>query len=167
MDYTIETIGGSSYIIIRDGANIHQIPLEAISTWGTLLGQTDPGETLEAILQYQEPESGSNIWGGLYDAVNVSLDEMAKAGVPPEFAEELLQDTTSPFPTRETREVLEQVRAESAESIQASGTRVTGLDSLKAELSESYGQEIKDGRVSFIDKLQPVYEIEPSSGNSY
>ena len=170
MTHTIETLAGVTYIIIHDGSDVTQIPIEAISSWGALLGHTDPGDTLDAILSYTPPVTGGDFWGGLYGAVSDGLDQMSQAGVPPEFAEDLLQDNSSPLPTKEARDKLIEVREKSEEAIQNSpGQRPESLDidALKADLAENYGQQIKDARVDFIDQLQPVYQVVPSSGESY
>jgi hypothetical protein len=168
MSHTIETLAGVTYVIIHDGNNVMQIPLEAISSWGALLGHTDPGDSLDAILSYNPPVSASDIWGGLYEAVTEGLDEMSQSGVPPEFAEELLQDDTAPLPTQEARDKLKKVRGKSEEVIQNTPSHQLpaslDIDALKADLAENYGQQIQEARVSFIDNLQPVYNVIPQAG---
>lgn len=171
MSHTIETLAGITYVIVHDGNDVMQIPLEAISSWGALLGHTDPGDTLDAILSYSPPVTGEDIWGGLYDAVSDGLDQMSQAGVPPEFAEELLQDDTAPLPTKAARDKLKEVRGKSEEAIANSpGNQrpdILDVDALKADLAENYGQQIQDAKVSFIDSLQPVYTVVPPDGQAY
>lgn len=170
MTHTIETLAGVTYVIIHDGSDVIQIPIEAISSWGALLGHTDPGDTLDAILGYTPPETGEDIWGGLYGAVVEGLDQMSQSGVPPEFAEELLQDDTAPLPTKAARAKLKEVRGKSEEAILNSpGQCPVGLDidALKADLTDNYGQQIQDAKVDFIDQLQPVYQVLPPSGEGY
>lgn len=170
MTHTIETLAGNTYVIIHDGSDVIQIPIDAISSWGALLGHTDTGDTLEAILGYTPPEMGEDIWGGLYEAVVDGLDQMSQSGVPPEFAEELLQDDSSPLPTKKARDKLVKVRGKSEEAILNSPgqrSKSIDIDAIKADLAENYGQQIKDARVDFIDQLQPVYTVAPPSGEGY
>lgn len=60
-------------LIIDEGDHIREIPLEAISSYGELLGYSCPRETVEAILAIVEngepdpdPETGDNVWTDSY-----------------------------------------------------------------------------------------------------
>lgn len=60
-------------LVIDSGDHIREIPLEAISSYGELLGYSCPRETVEAILDIVEngepdpdPETGDNVWTDSY-----------------------------------------------------------------------------------------------------
>lgn len=60
-------------------------PLDAIASWGELLGTGSDAETVAAMLQAHErrdscdPQTGRNAWTGAYEALEAALDDTATA----------------------------------------------------------------------------------------
>lgn len=87
VDFEIaDTPGLGSTITIHVGeSSIHVIPLTAIASWGELLGITDPGDILDAILHVAkhgepdpDPETGENAWTPAYEALQAREQKRAK-----------------------------------------------------------------------------------------
>lgn len=96
METSIQSIMGMECIVIETEEGGEIIPLQAIASWGILLGLTDTQEILKAIREHQATPANPgqpNEWTPLYDALQAGLREMAKAGVPTEFMVELLDPT--------------------------------------------------------------------------
>jgi hypothetical protein len=166
MNYTIQEIDRMKYVIIEEGTTIHQIPLQAVSSWGLLLGLSDPIEILDRILTYQEPsvDSGQeNIWGPLYEALGEGLDKMSAAGVPSELMEFLLDPSLgSPVPGAETLDKISVAQEEANATISSCPTpsiTAKNLNGLKETLENEFSEDIQASKDEFIDMLAPVYEI--------
>lgn len=63
-------------IEVTEGSHTHVIPVEALASWGELLGYEDPVDTFNAILHVAEngepepdPETGENVWTAPYVAL--------------------------------------------------------------------------------------------------
>jgi len=169
MNYQIQNVSGTNYIMIESGTTIHQIPVPALSSWGLLLGLTDPGEIIKKILTYRELENDSseNIWGPLYEALNEGLDKMSAAGVPPELMEILLDpEMGSPVPGQETLDKIATTQQESNAIIDACApTKITKteIDNLGTQIKNSFSQDIEKSKLEFIDNLAPRYELVEAS----
>ena len=85
-DLSVEVLGGR--LVIREPRNIREIPLEAIASYGELLGYADPMEALEAIIHIQDhgepdpcPETGENVWTDAYTLLSHREEEREKEAV--------------------------------------------------------------------------------------
>lgn len=159
--YSIQTIAGKDYILLEREDISHQIDMDAMSSWGVLLGITDEAELLKAIVQHASTEGDTVDWGELYDALGENLDAMSASGVPVELAEDLLDPSLgSPVPGPEKTEKLEMARAKAISDLWAE-TSPPDLDetALTALVSEIDSNKVKTGRTDFIDALAPVYEV--------
>lgn len=163
MDFSIEQIGPQKFIIIDEGNDsLRQIPLEAIASWGTLLGLTDTEAILNAIVTYQEPaDHTENIWGPLYGALQPCTDEMARAGVPSDTMEVLLDPVLgSPVPGSALLSDLQTARSTSITAIDACPAD-HGLDlaSVASTIDTDHAPEIESHRASFLDSITPSYTV--------
>lgn len=159
--YSVQTIAGKDYILLEREDISHQIDMDAISSWGVLLGITDEAELLKAIVQHASTEGSTVNWGELYDALGENLDAMSASGVPVGLAEDLLDPLLgSPVPGPEKIEKLERVRAKAISDLW-SEISPPDLDeaALTALVFEIDSNKVKVGRTDFIDALAPVYEI--------
>lgn len=161
MDYSIEELNGSTSAIIRDGADVHQIPIAALASWGALLGMDDSGDVLDAILAHWEPlpVPGPNAWTPLYDVLGAALTEMSKAGVPPEFMADLLDPSLgAPVPAARTMSMV--ARAQEVAPMGATLGPVRDLGELRSLLRLDYAQEIADQKTAFLDAIAPTFTID-------
>lgn len=169
MDFRIEELGGLPYLVAEstndDGsAHIHQIDMRAISSWGLLLGLTDPGEIAQAILTHKEEPvlpGENNMWTDLYDSLGQGLDAMSMAGVPPEYMEDLLDpELGAPVPGVELLDVIEEARGKGRDKVKENKPDKDMKDELN-ELLSGHEEKIKEIRLEFVDKLAPVHELPP------
>ena len=164
MESRVEEVEGSEYLILSEGDKMYQIDLRALSSWGMLLGLTDEVEIVGAILRFQDKpvQAGEpNVWTPMYEALGEGLDELSQAGVPPEYVEDVM-NSDAPFPTPETAARIEKAQADGRQKMDEYPD-VLGDDA--ASVSETlvgHTDKVKAGRVDFIDKLAPVYELPPT-----
>ncbi|AMM44206.1 hypothetical protein KITKAT_37 [Arthrobacter phage Kitkat] len=170
MQYSIQVLGGQRTIIAEDGPNMHCIPVEAIASWGTLLGVDDPAEVLDLILNFAEKpvaHGEPNVWTAPYAALEAGLDQMALAGVPPEHMPDLLDpELGAPIPGPDLHEELTKARESSRAEI---GTQlrcgpmtrdaVQATAAFKETLAAEVGEEVAALKVAFLDQLAPVYTV--------
>ncbi len=163
--YSVQEIAGKSYIILQSADSSFQIDMDAISSWGVLLGLTDKAEIVRSILQESGAELGTVDWSELYNALGENLDAMSLSGVPVEFAEDLLDPSLgSPVPGAEKIEKLERVRNKAKTNLWAvaGGEQLTDA-ALSGLVTKIDSERVKNGRTDFIDALSPVYELTPNS----
>lgn len=168
MDISIQDpMGNGNEVIMfvdNDDQTVHCIPMEAIASWGELLGITDQDEIIETILNFEEHPS-ENPWGPLYDALRENLDELSKAGVPPEFMHDLVDpEMPSPYPGPKAQKKL--VNARKAARTQINKRQRKNRKAV-SEFRQSLHQKL-DGkadrverhRTKFLDDNSPTYLIE-------
>lgn len=158
-----ETVDGTEYLIAENGNDTHLIDIRAIASWGLLLGMTDPGEIVAAILRFKEEPAlpgQPNVWTPLYEALDTGLDALSAAGVPPEHMEDLLDPALgSPVPGPGVCAELEKARGRGRAKVLESPD-VWG--DTAAEVAEALADKvgvIAEARLAFVDKLAPVYEV--------
>jgi hypothetical protein len=165
VDLRIEEIEGDQYLIVQEGDAIHQIDLRAVSSWGLLLGLTDPSEIVRRILRFEEKPVGKgkpNLWTPLYETLGEGLDQMSRAGVPAEYMEDMLDPALgSPIPGTEILDRIAAAQTEAVAAIDADPEKFGDISTDVGALLESHGQQISEMRTAFVDALAPVYEIAP------
>lgn len=147
-----------------DDKSVHCIPVQAIASWGELLGITDQDEIIETILNFEETP-GENPWGPLYDALQENLDELSKAGVPAEFMHDLVDPTLpSPIPGPEAQKKLVNVRKAARTKM---GKRMKKKPKKVSEFRQKLHQQldgratrIEQNRTKFLDENSPRYLVE-------
>ncbi len=168
MKISIQDLYGGKFIIIEEGTATHQIHVDALATWGTLLGIQDPSEVLEVILSFEEKPvrpGEPNVWTEAYAALKGGLDEMSKAGVPPEHMNALLSpELGAPVPGGERLGVIKTARAVALEAVGESrriGPRTRAAEAaiaaLKGRIAVELSEHIETSRTAFLDDLSPEY----------
>lgn len=175
MDYRFETINEYECVLVREGDVTHVVPLEALATWGVLLGLDDPGEVLEAILAKARAGVAGNrddeSWTEMYDALQEVTQTMAVSGVPVEYMETLMDPGMgAPVPGAAALEKLAGARRRGRERLVGGGARPAGapapgrrsarvavdeLAGLKGELRGARRPHVERVRKGFIDGLTP------------
>lgn len=161
MESRVEEVEGSEYLILTDGDKTYQIDLRALSSWGMLLGLTDESEIVGAILRFQDKPSKlgePNVWTPMFDALGQGLDELSQVGVPPEYVEDVLE-SDAPFPTPETTSMIHEARAKGRQEMESFPDVLGDNASAITEVLVGHCDKIKAGRVEFVDKLAPTYEL--------
>lgn len=156
---------GNQMIMFVDPVDktVHCIPLEAIATWGELLGITDQDEIIETILNYEE-KPGDNPWGPLYEALHENLDELAKAGVPAEYMHDLVDPAMpSPIPGPKAQKKLvaarKAARTQMGKRMKKNKKQVSEFrQSLHAKL-DKHADRFEKHRTKFLDENSPVYTM--------
>ncbi|QOP66170.1 hypothetical protein SEA_DANIELLEIGNACE_29 [Arthrobacter phage DanielleIgnace] len=170
MRYSIQLLGGQRTIVVEDGPNMHCIPVDAIASWGTLLGIEDPAEVLGLIMNYVDqpaPPGEPNVWTKPYEALEAGLDVMARSGVPAEFMPDLLDPALgAPVPGPELHDELAAAREESRVKMKgqlrcgpltrdAVESTAAFMEALPAEI----GDDVAASKVVFLDQLAPDYLV--------
>jgi hypothetical protein len=172
MQVNITPMGnGEEQFEIREGSHIWQIPLRAVASWGTLLGLTDPVEIIERIMTYDDPsrDGETNVWGPLYESLRGGLDELAKAGVPPEFMPTLVDPAfKSPIPGPEVTQKIAKTRAAALKDMNASRKQAPS----PSEFRQSVAALLKDKKavleqhvVDFVDNESPTYVLQEAQAD--
>jgi hypothetical protein len=163
MEYRMETIAGLECLMVENGTDLHKIPLAAIASWGTLLGEPDPAKVVAAIIGFQEVPVGPgepNVWTGLYEGLDEGLLELAKAGVPPEHMPDLLDpELGAPVPGPEIHGRMVAARALGRKEIDAGTPAPVDLPPGLAKALEEKADVIAEAQVAFLDDLSPTVEI--------
>lgn len=163
MSFRLETIDGVEYLIGERGEHLHQIDLRAVSSWGMLLGLSDPVEIVEAILRTEDVPAGfgqPNMWTDLYGAIGDGLDELSQAGVPAEYAEEVIE-SDAPYPSEEVMTRIRNARAATKAKIGKDPDKWGNVRPALAAVLAGREEAVAEARVEFVDALAPVYEIPP------
>lgn len=164
MDITVEDIDGVSCLIARSGNDMHQIDLRAISSWGLLLGLTDPVEIVGKILRFKEKpvkRGEPNLWTPLYETLGDGLDQLSRSGVPAEYMEDVLY-SDAPLPTQEATDAILAARGGAVAVIDADPDVCADVAADIAAALDPHTDSIAEMRVEFVDQLAPVYEIVPA-----
>lgn len=170
MNCSIQDLPGGRFLIIEEGASTHQIHVGALASWGALLGLSDPSEVLEVILSFEEKPVGPgehNAWTDAYNALGVGLDQMARAGVPPEFMDDLLDPGLgAPVPSSEGLILIESARTQALAAIgerRKTGPRTHGAEiaitAFKGRIANELTNEVAASRAIFLSDLAPTYEL--------
>lgn len=160
--YSIQKLGGMDCILLQDGPNVHQIPVDAISTWGVLLGLTDEAEIIQAIVRDADETSGNIDWNGIYDALGENLVATSTSGVPAEYVEDLLDpELGSPIPGLTRVEKLNSARDKAKANLGRCKTKPLSAASLSTLVDQIDSEKVKAKRVEFIDAITPVIENTP------
>lgn len=166
MDFKVVSVDGTDCLLFENDGSYHQIDLRAISSWGLLLGLTDTAQIVAAILRFKETPVAPgepNLWTPLYETLGEGLEQMSKAGVPPEYVEDVLY-SNAPVPTPEVAQKIVDAQAAGVATINTCPDELGDISSLITTALTDHETKIKDGRVDFVDKLAPVYQIELTSG---
>jgi hypothetical protein len=162
MEYSIQQIDGIDLIVITDGANTHCIHMEAVASWGVLLGLTDEGEILDSIVADAQNKDLTIDWSSLYTDLNANLRDTSNSGVPVEFIETLLDPlVTSPVPGKARKTKLKGTRESELAKIRAVGKGVdkTIRTKLKDELKAKHAGKISKKRLEFLDTVAPLVTV--------
>lgn len=178
---SIQDLQGMPCIVIETDEGGEVIPLQAIASWGVLLGLTDTQEILKAIREHQATpvDPGQpNEWTPLYDALQSGLDEMAKAGVPAEFMVELLDpELGAPIPGVEAMASIAAAQSECpmmsvikpepvmrvASFAMATEPEIDpALLSIIETVNSEWSTRIAQDRVDFIDQLVKPVIMQPT-----
>lgn len=167
MEYTIEKVAGMECIMIQEGTHLTQIPLDTIGSWGVLLGESDPGVVLERILTHQEQgvDPGEpNMWTPLYEGLLPVAESMARAGVPVEFMEVLMdEELGAPVPGRSALRMLSSVRSEGVAALEEVALELPvdeAMEALKEELRGDLLASVEARRAKFLDHITPKFGSE-------
>jgi hypothetical protein len=163
METWTEESEGVEYLIVKSGEVIHQIDLRAISSWGLLLGLTDPAEVVSKILRFKEKRTAKgepNLWTPLYETLTAGLDEMSQSGVPAEYMEEVLT-SDAPVPSTEATDAILAAQQAGRDQIDLDPDEWGDVSAALTSVLEPHTEAIAASRVEFVDALAPVYEIPP------
>jgi hypothetical protein len=163
MDFTIQVIEGVEYLIVTRDDRIHQMPMEAIASWGLLLGLTNPSDIVAAILRNRETPVAPgepNMWTPLYDALDEGLHALAASGVPPEHMPTLLDpELGAPVPGPDILDRMAAAQQESLATINSHPDEWGALSSDLVAVLDEKVSVIDDAKVAFLDRISPVYEL--------
>lgn len=166
-------------IEIVDGLDRHIISMDAIGSWGELLGIDDVGETLDAIRYVAEngqpepdPVTSENAWTPAYEAL--AAREQARAGTwfaatregtaedprSPQLRAAFAATPLEPEVTAARNETRTRLGLPPLGSIQARAARTLNSDEdplagLKAELRTAKAETITHAREQFLAQLRP------------
>lgn len=184
MERTAKIVGDRIIVTtpVEGGATINEIPLVALASWSELLGVTDPGEVLDAILYVAEhgepdpdPVTGENAWTGAYLAL-VEREQTRAAEVIVAKTEGRSADPRSPLlrSRMATLSMVDTVADAQAATRAKLGLPEPGLqrrtistmsrgtpsplNALKASLNTELAPAIEQARADFIDTLSPTQE---------
>lgn len=181
MEPTAEIIGTTILVTTteEDGKRINEVPLEAIASWGELLGITDVGEVLDAILHVAEngepeadPVTGENVWTASYLALQereqTAAAEVIVARVEGKSADPrspLLRSKLAALPLADPVATA-QATARQRLGLPEPGTQIMAqamsrstpspLDALKASLATDMQPAITQARQAFLADLRPT-----------
>lgn len=160
------------------GTHIHEINLAAIASWSELLGITDPGEVLDAIIHVADngepapdPVTGENAWTGAYLALQ-DREQARAATTYVAQAEGRSEDPRSPklraaFAALPLQDPVAEAQAATRAKLglpdpgvrtmarTMSRSAPSPLDDLKATLATDLADTIQEARQDFLATLRP------------
>lgn len=152
-------------VIVMDGPDGHVFPLEAVASWGALLGITDTAQIVAAILSqgegFREPD-----WGALYDKLGAALTPMSAAGVPAYIMPLLLDpEMGSPIPGPEILADLHATQNDGVELLARQDVRLSDsaiVSDIAAAIDNDHAGDLSELSVGVFDALSPTYMLPPS-----
>lgn len=154
---------GTEIIVMREGNHIWEVPIRALTSWGQLLGITDPAEVLDYIINYDDPSTpGDDVWPPLYEAMHEGLEQLARAGVPPEHMATLIDpEFESPIPGPRTTKKLKTNCAKARERFKKNPTKgaKVKVSEFRQVLDLCEGK-LDEDRVKFMDSHSPTLKLE-------
>lgn len=152
-------------VIVMDGSDGHVFPLEAVASWGALLGINDTAQIVAAILSqgegFREPD-----WGDLYEKLGAALQPMSAAGVPAYIMPLLLDpELGSPIPGPEILADLNSTQNVGVELLARQEPRVSDsaiVSDIAAAIDGDHAEAMNELSVAVFDALSPTYTLPPS-----